>query len=138
MAAIHDRHLGAKAERAVRLVAASDASGDDLSAGLARVHIERQLSKVRPEEIWEAGKRHAARWRKAVLLLVAVAVGIFAVGPSRVVEGLDVLLAVEGRAPLSLRWVDAVFCEAQPPNYLGQRARMFMGFVSTQIGRAHV
>ncbi|MFW5741462.1 MAG: DUF4175 domain-containing protein, partial [Myxococcota bacterium] len=132
VARVRSRDLGAKAERAVRLVGAADTSRDPLSAGLARVHLEKLLAQVHPEDIWEACKRRASLWRKVVLVLVALGLGAFAVGPLRVVEGLNVWLAYDGRAPLSLQWVEAVFCEAQPPSYIGQRSRVFMGFVDTE------
>ena len=132
---LHDQALGGKAERAVRLVGASDASGDPLAAGLARVHLERLLSHVRPEDIWDAGKRRDSLWSKVLLVLIAAALCAFAVGPLRVLEGLDVLVAYKGRAPLSLDWVDTIFCEAQPPSYLGSQTQMFIGFVQTHQPR---
>lgn len=129
---VHDRSLGDKARRAVRLVAASDASHDALSAGLARVHLERLLARVRPEEIWEAGRKRSTWWRRGVVALVSVGVAATVMGPLRVVEGLDVWVAYDGRAPLSLGYVDSVICDVQPPSYLGQRSRVFMGFETTQ------
>ena len=129
---IHDPSLGAKAQRAVHLVATADAGRDALSAGLARIHLERLLAQVQPEELWEAGKKRSTRWRRCILALLTIGVGAAAMGPLRVVEGLDVWLAYDGHAPLSLSYVDSVICDVQPPSYLGQRNRVFMGFEVTQ------
>jgi hypothetical protein len=131
LGSFRERSLGERAQRAVRLVGSSDATGDALAAGLARVHLERLLANVRPEDIWEAGRRRASLGRKTVLGLLFVAVVALALGPLRVIEGLNVLVAWRGRAPLSIDWVDALLCNLQPPAYLSQRSHSFLGFVPT-------
>jgi hypothetical protein len=43
--------LGDRAARAVHLVGSTDAAGDPLGAGLARIHLERLLAQVRTETL---------------------------------------------------------------------------------------
>lgn len=135
LARLQSPELGGRAERAVRLVHASDGSGDALAAGLARVHLERLLSAIRPEDLWEAGRKHTVLWRNVVLGIVATSVVLLAIGPLRVIEGLNVLVAYGNRAPITLSWVDSIICRIQPPAYLGERERIMMGFVDEQLPR---
>ena len=53
-----------------------------------------------------------------MLLGLSLVVAAFALGPMRVVEGLDVLFARKGRAPLPLAWIDFMKVTAEPPAYL--------------------
>jgi len=119
-----DRQLGQRALRAVRLV---ERTAEDDSAGspqLARVHFERLLARASLQAVQDAADKRAARWRTLMLALLLAIVAAFAVGPMRVIEGLDVLFARHGRAPLPLAWLDYMRVTAEPPAYLrlGERA----------------
>jgi len=131
LGALEHPSLGDRAARAVQLVSSTDAAGDPLGAGLARIHLERLLAQVRAETLWEVGRKRASVGRRVVVILLALAVGALSLGPLRVIEGLNVLVAWNGRAPLPIDWVEGVFCSVQPPAYLGEQAHMFFGFVDT-------
>ena len=130
-----DPLLGDRAARAVRLVRSADAGTDSVSSALARLHLEKLLSNVLPEHLWESGRREAARGRRVVLALAVVALAAVVWGPWKVIEGMDVLLAHSGRAPVPLSWVDTVFCSTRPPRYLGLQDDLVMGFVPTRQPR---
>jgi hypothetical protein len=116
-----DPDLGHRTLRAMRLV---DRTARDRSAGseeLARAHLERTLSRARPDEIGDKAARVGRLLQLAAL--GAGALGLVAVlfGPFRVVEGLDVLLARHGVAPLAFQWLDEPGLLGHPPDYLHQR-----------------
>lgn len=127
-----DRALGEKTLRALALVERS-ARGDSLdgSAELASLHFERLLARASVEAVEQTAARRAARWRWATLALTLAALAAFALGPMRVVEGLDVLAARGGRAPLRMAWLDFVRVTAEPPGYLREPTRRVLLGVAT-------
>jgi hypothetical protein len=113
-----DRELGSRTLRAVSLMERTER---DLSAGsaeLARLHFERLVAKHSADDVVRAAERHARLWRFFMFALLVALVASFAVGPMRVIEGLDVLVAYQGRAPLPLAWLDFMRVSAEPPSYL--------------------
>jgi hypothetical protein len=126
----------ASGERALRAASLAERALSDPSSGsveLAQLHFRRQLDRA-PLDAVDA---HAAR-RASVLRLVAlglVALAAFAVGrePSRVLEGLDVLVARRGLAPVPMIWLDLMRVTAQPPAYLRASDRaIFPGLGSAE------
>lgn len=118
-----DRALGEKTLRALGLF---ERTAHDRSAGssdLAALHLERLVARASVEAVERAADARAARWRMATIALGAGAVLAFAIGPLRVLEGLDVLVARGGRAPLPMAWLDFVRVTAEPPGYLRQPDR---------------
>lgn len=119
-----DRHL---AERTLRAVSLVERTGQDENAGsseLARLHYERLVARASLEAVERSAERRAVGWRWAGLGLLGAAIASVALGPFHVIEGLDVLLARDGRAPLSLPWLEYVRVTAQPPGYLRSNARL--------------
>lgn len=113
-----DRLLG---ERALRAVTLLERTARDETAGspeLARLHFERLVARASLAEVERSAARRARYWQVGVLLGLSAVVASFAAGPMRVVEGLDVLCAWKGRAPLPLAWLDYVRVTAEPPAYL--------------------
>ena len=116
--------LGARALRALTLLErsrdAAEAAGE--SPELVQLHFQRVLGQAPAELLdkWAARSVEAARlW----LLLVLVASGAaLAFDPPRVLEGLDVLVARGGRAPLPMSWLGSLRVESQPPAYLRSEA----------------
>ena len=128
-----DRAFG---ERALRAAALADQAGRDPSVGsleLAQLHFQRQLERA-PIAAVEA---HAARRARvlgsaalALLLLATLGVGR---EPSRVLEGLDVLVARGGVAPVPMAWLDLARVVVQPPAYLRAADRsIFPGLGSAE------
>jgi hypothetical protein len=114
--------LGARALRALSLVERSAAepvaepSGE--SADLAQLHFQRVLSLASAQGLDKWAARIADRLRLAVLLTIVSAGLALALDPARVLEGLDVLVARNGRAPVPMLWLESLRVEAQPPAYL--------------------
>ena len=113
--------LGGRTLRAMRLV---DRTARDRSAGseeLARLHLDRTLSLTRPDDVAEHASQVGRVFQK--LALAAGVLGLVAIllGPFRVIEGLDVLFARRGVAPVPFEWLDDAALVAHPPDYLHQR-----------------
>jgi hypothetical protein len=126
----------ASGERALRAATLAERAKSDPSVGsveLAQLHFERQLERA-PLDAVDA---HAAR-RASVVRMVAlglVLVAAIAVGrePSRVLEGLNVLIARHDLAPVPMIWLDLVRVTAQPPAYLRATDRaIFPGLGSAE------
>jgi hypothetical protein len=109
------------AGRALRAHALVGATATDPSRGspeLAALHLHRVLAKVPLEAVRRAARGEASRLSWALLAVVVVTgVGLL-FEPLRVIEGLDVLLARRGVAPLELGWLNLVRVSAQAPAYL--------------------
>ena len=93
------------------------------SSALARLHLERLLGRVSLPLIAALANRVA--WRRSVLALVIACLccGVVIFDPFRVLEGVDVLLARRGVAPLDLDWLADPALLAEPPAYLHDRTR---------------
>ncbi|HMJ11522.1 MAG TPA: DUF4175 domain-containing protein, partial [Polyangiaceae bacterium] len=128
-----DRPLAERSLRALNLV---ERTGRDETLGsntLAQLHFERVLARARPERVAEAAARRARRFRTLALALLACALLALALGPLRSIEGLDVLVARGGVAPLPLRWLDQVRIASQAPQYLRKgESPLYQGFENEQ------
>ena len=118
-----DKKLGERALRALSLVQRTHREDGAGSKELAQVHFERLLARASVDAVAEAADRRATTFRRISLALVLAAFAALAVGPPRVLEGIDVLLARGGRAPVPMPWLDALRVTAQPPSYLRQSDR---------------
>jgi hypothetical protein len=113
-----DRAVG---ERALRAAALAERAARDPRVGspeLAQLHFQRQLERAPLSAVEAQAARRATLLRAMALALVLIAA--FAVGrdPNRVIEGLDVLIARRGLAPVPMPWLDLVRVTVQPPAYL--------------------
>lgn len=132
-----DPALAARAQRAVGLVH-DERQTDPIARSLAQLHLDRILAGVSPLAVEERAQQRASRWRLVALGFGAVALGAFVAGPVRVIEGLDVLLANNGRAPVPLLWVEDVVGEVQVPAYLREPNRTFFGLGPVAYPRGSV
>ena len=128
-----DPEGGAKALRAEALVTRAR---DDQNAGsleLSRLHLSRVLARVSIDRVERAARQHGLRlfWVAFGLIFAALA-GVF-VAPMRVVEGLDVLLARRGVAPVPLEWLQTVRVTVQPPSYLRKAEHAIMPWGSAEL-----
>lgn len=128
-----NRELGERALRALRLLERSEAGAEVGSRTLATAHYERLLQRASFEAVEEAAKSRALGWRYVAVLLLFGALFSFGFGPFRVLEGLAVLGARDGVAPVGLTWLDAVTIRAQPPAYLRRGARMLSPGITTTL-----
>jgi hypothetical protein len=128
-----DRALG---ERALRAAALADQAERDPSVGsleLAQLHFERQLARASLDAVDQLGARRATWLRGAAVLLVLLAAVGIGRDPSRVFEGLDVLVARQGKAPVPMSWLDLVRVTVQSPAYLRSSDRaIFPGLGSAE------
>jgi len=113
-----DRAAGERALRAAAL--AQQAARDPRlgSAELAELHFQRQLERAPLAAVEAQAARRASLLRASALALVAVAALGVGRDPNRVLEGLDVLFARQGVAPVPMPWLDSVRVTVQPPAYL--------------------
>jgi hypothetical protein len=113
-----DREVG---ERVLRALALDEHAKNDPSIGsseLASLHLTRVVGRIPTEAVERASARTGQRYRMAGILLVfAGSVGLFA-APAFVAEGLDVLVARRGVAPIDMSWLESLQVVAQPPAYL--------------------
>ncbi|MEM6786570.1 MAG: DUF4175 domain-containing protein [Myxococcota bacterium] len=114
--------LAARALRAMTLAEQTVAEPERGSTELAQLHFSRLLGRVSlPQIAARAGRR--SWWVTGVGLGVSVV--LFAgvvIDPFRVVEGIDVLAARDGVAPMPVRWVQVARIEVEPPSYLQRSA----------------
>lgn len=121
-----DPVLGERALRALSLVERAELDETVGSKELAALHFTRLVDRASNDAVGAAAGRHAERLRGAALTLLCAALLGVILGPIRVVEGLDVLVARRGRAPLTMSWLASPRIFAQPPAYTreGERALM--------------
>jgi hypothetical protein len=146
-----DRALGERAlriaqllqrgpDRGARRTAAGNTAGghEELNAQqrtLASFQLDKLIEKASLDSVRGAARRRARayRWLGAACALVALAVGV---GRLReVVEGVDVLLAREGRAPWPLFWTERMRVLAQPPAYLRAPPRQLFAGATSMLPR---
>jgi hypothetical protein len=129
-----DRALAARTLRALALAERSAEAEFRGSRDLARYHFERLLARASVEAVTRTAQRHASRWRWAGLLFWVAAVLALLPGPARVAEGLDVLVALRGRALWPMSWLDETRVSAEPPGYLRLSDRdLAIGGVSSEL-----
>ena len=112
--------LGQRTLRAMRLVDRTLADPTAGSSELAHAHLERTLSRVPTAAVRAHATRVARRLQRLALAAGVVGLGAVVYGPFRVIEGLDVLAARRGVAPLSFQWIEERALIAHPPDYLHQ------------------
>jgi len=128
-----DRAVG---ERALRAAALAEQATRDPRVGsleLAQLHFQRQLERAPLEAVEAQAARRATLLRRIALGLVVVAALGVGRDPNRVLEGLDVLIARRGLAPVPMPWLDLVRVTVQPPAYLHLQDRsIFPGLGSAE------
>lgn len=111
--------LGDAALRAMSLVERTERREDTGSVELARLHVARLLGRADLEPLMRRAEREAWRYTLVGAALASLGFGLVVADPHRVVEGLDVLLARGGVAPLPVVWLEDAVVLAEPPAYLG-------------------
>jgi hypothetical protein len=109
------------AEKVLRALALRERAAGDPSVGsaeLAELHLARTVKRIPDSLVTVRAERSARRTRWAALSLSLAALAGLAVDPARSVEGLDVLLARRGVAPLDMIWLENLTLVVQPPPYL--------------------
>ncbi len=130
-----DPELGGATLRALALVERAAADDRVGSPALAALHLRRLLARASRDRIQDRAALAGSRWAGAGLAAAVAAVAAVAAGPFRVVEGLDVLAARGGEAPLELSWIDGVEMTATPPEYLHEDRDVLLPFRPTMQPR---
>ncbi len=116
----------------------ADATENDDTRELAELHLLRQLSKVDVEHLAEGASKTSRVVGGVALAVSAVALATVAVDPFRVLEGLDVLVARGGEAPLGLVYIDDIDVVATPPAYIGKHEQPIEHFDRIELPRGTV
>ncbi|MEO7035538.1 MAG: DUF4175 domain-containing protein [Polyangiaceae bacterium] len=113
-----DRGLGERALRAAALAQQVRVNPSVGSLELAQLHFERQLQRVPLAAVEQHALKRARSLRVAGFALVFLTGIACARDPGRIGEGLDVLFARHGLAPVNMVWLDLGRVTVQPPAYL--------------------
>jgi hypothetical protein len=130
--------LGAATLRAANLVDRAVVDPTVGSLELAELHLVRLVSRASLERVAERAGAVAKRLSSAGLALAAIGLAVVLWEPFRVVEGLDVLVAQRGDAPLDLPWLEEVEMTAHPPEYLHLDDEAVLPFAPTHLPRGTV
>ncbi|HVW26186.1 MAG TPA: DUF4175 domain-containing protein [Polyangiaceae bacterium] len=133
-----DPVLGERALRALTLVERAGADEAVGSEELAALHFRRIVDRASSEAVGAAAGRHAEKLRGAALGLLSAALVGVVIGPIRVVEGLDVLAARHGRAPLTMSWLGSPRVVAQPPGYTRESERSLLFGIGVALPKGTV
>ena len=133
-----DPEVSAQALRAHALVDTTTRDASRGSSELAALHFRRVLNKVSLEAVRRAARREAARLSWAQLLCVLLAGAGLLFEPARIVEGLDVLFARRGVAPLDLNWLGLLRVSAQAPAYLKGGEQSLFASLPSQLPEGSV
>lgn len=125
-----DAHQGRRARRALTLAQRTGRGEVPGSAVLAELHLQRVLERFRPAVVEASATRRARYWHALGGVLVAVTGAAVVAGPLRVLEGLDVLAARDGVAPVPISWIEYPRITAEPPAYLRRSKRLLLPGVS--------
>lgn len=110
----------ARAQRALGLLDERRALHEGTSPQLAALHVRRALAALPGDAIERGATRIASRFANATLVLAIAVLGLAALAPWPVFEGLDVLIARNHVAPIPLTWLDEPVIHSRPPEYLHQ------------------
>jgi hypothetical protein len=127
-----DRPLAERALRAARLAERVEWDASLGSRELAALHFERLLAKASVDAIQAAGVRRARWLRRAAFAVLLLAGLLVARDPHRVLEGLDVMVARGGRAPIAMSWLELVRVTVQPPAYLHRGERSVISLLDSE------
>lgn len=102
------------------------------STDLARLHYERMLSRASVAAVTNAATERARRFGRFALVTASGAGLLLVVAPQRLLEGLDLVLAQDGVAPVPMEWLEDPAVEATPPPYL-RMPRVSLGLDAADV-----
>lgn len=88
------------------------------STELVALHLARTVGRIPETLVMRRAEREARRFRLAALSMALAGLVVLAIDPARTIEGLDVLAARRGVAPLDMVWLEGLTVVVQPPPYL--------------------
>ncbi len=129
----------ARAQRALSLLDADGQPADgSVSPVLTRLHVARALAALPGDAIAGEATRVARRFGLAALALTVATIAAISSNPWGVVEGMDIIVARSGAAPVGMPWLDNPVLTARPPDYLHQEERRLRLGDAAQLPRGSV
>lgn len=119
------RPLGERTLRAQALVDRAPTHPGE-SEELARAHYERLLQQASLDAVAGAAQKRARAWRAGWVFCALGSLGMAFALPLHVVEGVDVLLARQGRAPVDLSYLADPLVTVELPAYLRETRRSLL------------
>ena len=113
-----DRLLGEKVLRALELKDRVERDPQVGSAELVDLYLTRTVGRIPETLVIGRAERVARRFRVAAIVMALGGLLGLALDPARTIEGLDVLFARRGVAPLDMVWLEGLTVVVQPPPYL--------------------
>src|SRR5689334_8957916 len=110
-----DSLLSGRAERALALAKRAESDESVGDASLAALHFARLVDRVSSDAVGTAATRYGQRFRALSVAFLSMATLAVVMGPSRIVEGLDVLVARNGVAPMPMSLLAYARISAHPP-----------------------
>ncbi len=111
-----DPELAERAIRSLSLLRPETSRG--ASAELAELHVRRTLAALPHQEVVRVAARRGVMFGAAALVIAATNLAACATNPWGVMEGLDILVARGGVAPVGMAWLADPDFRARPPDYL--------------------
>ena len=130
-----DPKLGDATLRALSLVHQTRVDETAGSPALAALHLRRMLDRAPIDRIRTRAAKVAVAWSIGAVAIAAAALVLVVVEPFRVVEGLDVLAARKGEAPVPLLWIEDVSMTATLPSYLHEPEELLSPFSPVALPR---
>lgn len=130
-----DPELSAATIRALGLVERTRAQEDAGSPALAALHLRRLLDRAPLDRMRTRAAGVATGWSVFGIAIAAGTLGLVVREPFRIVEGVDVLAARHGEAPVPLFWLDDVSMSATPPAYLHEPEELLTPFAPIALPR---
>jgi hypothetical protein len=116
-----DKELADRAIRALSLL--TEAPSQGTSSELAALHVRRALVALPTSSVEKAASRIAFLTATGAAIFATANLATCASNPWGVAEGLDVLLAQRGVAPVGMAWLANAQWRARPPDYLHAEER---------------
>jgi hypothetical protein len=110
-----DPEIAARAQRALSL---AYRPSEGTSEALARLHLSRAMDALPKDRVTRGAQRRAWLFGVVAMLLGALCLGTCGVRGFGIVEGADILVAREGKAPLDFAYLTEPEIVARPPEYL--------------------
>jgi DNA-binding NarL/FixJ family response regulator len=131
-----DEELAGRAVRALTLLdPEGTAAQSGISEDLARLHVARAMAALPRDRVTIAAESLGRRFATLALVLAVGAAALFAGNAWRVMEGLDVLTAMHGNAPVDVTWFEDVEVTSRPPDYLHEEERKVRAYGAVSLPR---
>ena len=131
-----DAESAGRALRALSLLPEDGREHDPgTSAELAELHVARAVAALPADRVASAADSLGQKLGLLALVLGVSAAGLLAGNPWRLFEGLDVLAASNGVAPVNVAWFEDLALTLRPPDYLHEEVRQARAYGAISAAR---